>query len=95
MSASLTFCGASSAASLEETFNQASQAYSGGDFTKAGQLFTEAGDMMYKSNQGQAIAIYGNASVAYIQGKNYAEAVELYQKILGSKAKIDNGQKLK
>lgn len=94
-SALLGATGIAAAASLEETFSQASKAYQSGEYTKAGELFTQAGDMMLKSNQAQAVAIYGNASVAYIQGENYAEAVELYRKILGSKAKIDNAQKLK
>lgn len=96
LTANLTCGGIAAAASLEQTFNQASQAYQKGDFATAGQLFTQAGDMLYKKDQSQAVQIYGNASVAYLQAKRYEDAVALYRKMLSSnKAKLDNQQKLK
>ncbi len=70
------------AASMEETFQQAAAAYQAGDYAKAGNLFMQAGDIAAKSNPAQAGMIWGNAGVALLQGEQYAQAAEVYEKIL-------------
>lgn len=90
--ASVAFCMAVTAATMEENFKAASAAYKAGDFAKAGTLFLEAGAQSKDAKQSGMIL--GNAAVAFIKSEDFKQAAEVYAKILQIKS-LTADEKLK
>lgn len=74
-----------SAATFEETYQQAQSAYKAGDFAKAGALFVQAGDELQKKKDPRAGLLWGNGAIALMKAKDYAAAADTYERILGTK----------
>lgn len=74
-----------SAATFEETYQQAQAAYKAGDFAKAGGLFIQAGDELQKKKDPRAGLLWGNGAIALMKAKDYAAAADTYERILGTK----------
>lgn len=74
-----------SAATFEETYQQAQAAYKAGDFAKAGALFVQAGDELQKKKDPRAGLLWGNGAIALMKAKDYAAAADTYERILGTK----------
>lgn len=74
-----------SAATFEETYQQAQGAYKAGDFAKAGALFVQAGDELQKKKDPRAGLLWGNGAIALMKAKDYAAAADTYERILGGK----------
>ena len=84
------------AATLEETFAQAQTAYKNGNYAQAGALFTAAGDQLHKSGDAsKAGLLWGNAAIAHIKGENWAEAADLYERILATNKRLPQDQALR
>lgn len=74
-----------SAATFEETYQQAQSAYKASDFAKAGALFVQAGDELQKKKDPRAGLLWGNGAIALMKAKDYAAAADIYERILGTK----------
>lgn len=74
-----------SAATFEETYQQAQAAYKAGDFAKAGALFVQAGDELQKKKDPRAGLLWGNGAIALMKARDYAAAADIYERILGTK----------
>lgn len=74
-----------SAATFEETYQQAQNAYKAGDFAKAGALFVQAGDELQKRKDPRAGLLWGNGAIALMKAKDHAAAADTYERILASK----------
>lgn len=84
------------AASLEETFQQAQAAFKAGNWAQAGELFTQAGDLLYKrKDAAKAGLVWGNAAVARIKAEDFATAAQLYERILATNKKLPPDQALR
>lgn len=78
-------CDQSLAASLEETFRQAQEAFKAGNHASAGRLFEQAGNQMHaQGDSARAALLWGNAAVAMLKAEDYAAAAEIYERILGT-----------
>lgn len=73
------------AADVQDLINEGMGAYKAGDFKQSGALLRQAGDELFKAKNPQAAAIWGNAAIALMRAGDYAEAAELYERILVQK----------
>lgn len=78
------------AAGFEQSFTQAQAAYKAGDYAKAGELFVQTAKQLEKAKEPtKAQMVLGNAAIAYMQGKEYESAVQVYESLLGRPGKIE------
>ena len=76
------------AATIEENFSSAMNAYNSGDFNKAGDLFLEVGNELSKKDKAKAVPIWNNAATSKLQAEKFSEAESIYQLILKSKKNL-------
>lgn len=71
------------AASLEQTFVQAQEAYKAGRYAESAGLFTQAADALLKAKEtAKAQMVLGNAAIALIKGEDHNGAIQVYERIL-------------
>lgn len=80
------------AATVEENFKLASEAYSQGKFEEAGDLFGEVAKALAKKDPNRAALFWGNAGYAKLQGKNLEKAADFFNKAIELGKKLPKEQ---
>ncbi len=93
----LVFSGAGAyAASLQDTFAQAQQAYKSGQYDAAGELFVQVSKMLaQQGDKAKANAFLNNAAISYMTGKNYPSAIAIYSHMLKNPKALDEATRKK
>lgn len=76
------------AAGMDENIQAGTAAYKAGDFKKAAQLLSLAGEEMAMAKNPQAPLLLGNAAIAWLKAEDYAKAAEIFEDVIANYKKL-------